>query len=169
MKDKILVLPKFEAKEILIFGFLVSVLMFFPFFVHNQWITGPTINAALILMWRRYSLSQGIFWGMVPSIIALSRGLLPLFLAPIVPFIMVSNAILLIALNWGRKVNYFGSLFVAAMLKFAFLFVISRLIFASLLEPKILDKALIMMSWPQFITAFLGGLLAYGCIKLIKE
>ena len=52
------------------------------------------MNAVLIIAAVLLSPFEAVLIGLVPSAVALSSGLLPLALAPMVPFIMIGNAIL---------------------------------------------------------------------------
>src|SRR3989339_550766 len=69
---------------------LASVL---PFYIHIQWITGPVINAILIIALFLLGIRSAFLFCLVPSLMALSGGLLPPILAPIVPFIMIGNIV----------------------------------------------------------------------------
>ncbi len=145
--------------------------------VHSQWITGPIVNMALILAVFLIGARGALLIGMLPSTIALGTGLLPAVLAPMVPFIIISNAILILAIDLlGRDVacyistkKYFLGLFLAAGLKYLFLFFTSSLVIDLLLNKSVAVKVAQMMSWPQFFTAMLGGILAWAVLKILKK
>lgn len=152
-------LPLLERKE-LVLSVLYSFLIFFiPFFVHQQLITGPIINALLLLSFLHIGKSKAYFLALIPSTVALSRGLLPMNLAPMVPFIMISNC-LYIEVFSRLKNNGFLAIFVASALKTLFLFTISKLLMEKILAAALASKIATMMSWPQLATALLGGALA---------
>ena len=105
----------------------------------------------------------------MPSTIALSTGLLPFVLAPMVPFIMIGNAVLVMAFYYLKRQNYVFRLGLAALLKFTFLHYAVVLVMANLIEQGAVAKLMIMMSWPQFFTAVIGGIIIYPIFKVLKK
>jgi hypothetical protein len=140
--------------------------MIIPSFIHSQWITGPIVNATLIIATVIIGPMEAILLGLMPSTFALATGLLPLPLAPMVPFIMIGNAVLVVIFHYSRGQNFAIRLGISALLKFAFLHFSVVFIMSALLQNEIVSKLAIMMSWPQFVTAIIGGVIAYPIIKL---
>ena len=66
-----------QAKVILFAVFLAVVTMV-PAFIHIQWVTGPMVNAVLILALVLIGPMEAVLLGLMPSTVALSAGLLPL-------------------------------------------------------------------------------------------
>jgi len=153
-----------KAKAV-IFALFLGVAIIVPSFLHSQWITGPIINAVLILATVIIGPMEAILLGLMPSAVALSTGLLPLPLAPMVPFIMIGNAVLVVFIHYMRGQNYALNLGVSALLKFSFLHFSVVFIMPNLLQNEIVSKLAVMMSWPQFATAVIGGMIAYPIIK----
>lgn len=144
----------------LLFSFLI---FFIPGFVHQQFLTGPIVNALLILSLLYLGKSPALLLALIPSTVALSRGLLPLSLAPMLPFIMISNCLYLLTfaqLKTEHQTKNFLAIFVAALIKASFLFLISKLLMENLLAAPLASKIASMMSWPQLWTAVLGGVIA---------
>lgn len=141
-----------------------------PAFIHVQWLTGPIVNALLILTLAFCGIRSALLLALIPSTVALSSGLLPALLAPAVPFIMISNVILILTVDYFMKKNkYIWGVAIGALLKFVFLFS-SVTVISNLLYKKELATAVsTMMSWPQFYTALLGGLVAWFFIKKFKN
>ena len=156
------------------FAGLASVAMFLPYLIHIQWITGPIVNAVLILTLLKFGLRNAVAIAMVPSLMALSGGLLPIVLAPVVPFIMIGNMILILCVDWSYnnfkdKVNgYWFGVLLGASLKFLFLFFSVNIISGLLIQQELAVKVAQMMSWPQLYTALLGGVIAWGVWKRLK-
>lgn len=151
---------------------LIIVASILPRFIHNQFITGPIVNATLFL--AAYILGSGsaILVGLVPSVVALSSGLLPVTLAPIVPFIMISNAILILVFNGIKKMTgFYGvSAIAASLIKYLFLYISVSLVTNLIAQKTIaLKAATIMMAWPQLVTALAGAIVAFGILKLINK
>lgn len=141
---------------------LSALIFFIPAFVHQQLLTGPIINALLLLSFLYLGKSKAFFLALIPSTVALSRGLLPLTLAPMVPFIMISNCLyieLFARLRAETPARDALAVVLAAVAKATFLFGISKLVMINILSVALADKIALMMSWPQLATALLGGFL----------
>jgi hypothetical protein len=151
--------------QTLVFVGLVSIAPLFPL----QGIAGPIVNAllyiAVIFLGVRYALFVCIF----PSIISLSTGLLPVVLAPMIPFIILGNIILVLLFAYFKEKSYWLGVVVASVAKFIFIFAASQVIIDKFLPSNIAPAIANMMSWPQLFTALLGGVIAYAFLKFIKK
>lgn len=140
---------------------LIALATIAPLLGHNQFITGPLVNATLFLAVIWLSGRDAVLVGLVPSLIALSVGLLPAVLAPMVPFIMVSNALLIVIFSLLYKKSFFVAVIAASILKFLFLFATSNIVINLLMKKEVAAKVAAMMSWPQLVTALIGGVLVF--------
>ena len=154
--------------KVITFGILLILIAVVPSIVHFQWITGPMVNAILIIAAITIGPMEAIMLGLMPSTVALATGLLPLPLAPMIPFIMIGNAIMIMTFYY-MKDNFWAGITIAALFKFAFLHGSVLLVMSKLLDGKIVSKLAVMMSWPQFATAIIGGVIAYFILKGIKK
>ena len=125
----------------------------------NQWITGTIVNAIIFLAVWRVGIVNATFVAALPSSIALVRGLLPAPMAILVPYIIVSNLVLILIFYFFKKHRLTGVI-AASAAKFAFLFVITTL-FIPISHPLIG-----MLQWPQLATALAGGLITASIIKI---
>jgi hypothetical protein len=174
-KTKIAALERSDWKSITWFVGLMAVAIVLPRLIHNQFITGPIVNATLFL--GAYYLGNGaaVMVGLVPSVVALSSGLLPLPLAPMVPFIMISNALLIVVFNWVRKIfpdskGFGSSAILASLTKYLFLYLTSLFVIKAILPSTLATKAMaVMMAWPQLVTALVGAVIAFGIIRILKK
>lgn len=130
---------------------------------HNQWVTGTIVNALLFITAWRFGIVNSILVATLPSSIALLRGLLPAPMALLVPYIIFSN-ILLISIFLMLKKNLSYGIFISSLAKFGFLFGVSLYF-----TPKLLAPLVVMMQWPQLITALAGGFVAAGTITFLKK
>jgi len=137
--------------------------------IHSQWLTGPIVNMALILAVYMVGIRGALLIGILPSTIALGTGLLPSVLAPMIPFIILSNTILILVVDWFKNYNYFTGLIFAAGAKYLFLFITSTIVINLLVNQALAVKVAVIMSWPQFFTALIGGVLAWGILKILKK
>ncbi|OGI27097.1 MAG: hypothetical protein A2359_02295 [Candidatus Moranbacteria bacterium RIFOXYB1_FULL_43_19] len=128
----------------------------------NQWVTGTIVNALLFLAVWRVGFVNAAFVATLPSSIALMRGLLPAPMAVLIPFIILSNIILVAAFYTLKKYPLAG-IVSASFLKFFFLFAITSYLI------KVASPLLVMMHWPQLFTALAGGLIAIGIVKITNS
>ena len=75
----------------------IAVIM--PLF-HNQLLTGPIINALFYIAVVLFGVERALIIALIPSVVALSVGLLPALIFPIVPFIIIGNIIQIISFNF---------------------------------------------------------------------
>lgn len=164
-----------NVSELTKFLGLAGVATILPFYIHLQWITGPIINAILILALFLVGIRSAIVICLVPSLMALSGGLLPAVLAPMVPFIMIGNVIFVLTIEffYSKFKNdfrgYWFGIFFGALIKFIFLFYSVSFISKLLIKQELAIKVAQLMSWPQFFTALMGGVLAWLVLKWLKR
>jgi len=137
--------------------------------VKQQLIVGPIVNATLFISAATIGTAGAIMVGLVPSVISLSVGLLPPVLAPVIPFIMISNALLVSVFAIFRKRNFFLGIVAASIIKYLFLYVTSSVVINLLLKKEVASSVAQMMSWPQLVTALAGGVLAWVFLRGAKR
>ncbi|MCR4335815.1 MAG: hypothetical protein NUV57_04740 [archaeon] len=165
---------KSENLGLLVFGFAV---FFIPFiFGHstnfpNQLIVGSLVNALLASSALHLTLKKSLPIILLPAIAAVLSGFIfgsfSIFLAFLVPFIWIGNAIYVYFiknLKIVNKMNYAGAVFISSMLKALFLFISTLILVNLAIVPEIF---LLPMGLVQFGTALVGGML--GGITLLKK
>lgn len=168
-------MEKVDTKTMSWFLGLSTTAMVLPFVIHLQLATGPIINAILILVLFIVGIRSALVVALIPSMMALVGGLLPTILAPAVPFIMISNVIFIITIDWfynsikDQQRGYWTGVLVGAGLKFAFLLISVQFISKLLIKQELAVKVAQMMSWPQFATAVAGGVVAWSVLKWLKK
>jgi len=167
MNNKVEILTITRTK-VITFVVLLGIASSVPLF-HNQFITGPIVNATLLIAVALLGVRDGLLIGLIPSSIALATGLLPAVLAPMIPFIIVGNAILVVTFGFLKGKNYWLGVISGSVLKFVFLFGTSSIVTGLLLNQQLAANVAVMMSWPQLVTALAGGLLAYGFLQSTKK
>lgn len=133
--------------------------------LQNQFITGTIVNAILFISVFVSGISGAIAIAFFPSLISLGLGFLPGAMAPMVPFIITGNIILISVFFWLKNKNYWFAAATGSILKFVFLALTSQTIISLFVQKPIAEKIAIMMSWPQLITALSGSFLAYAFFK----
>ncbi len=106
---------------------------------------------------------------------ALAGGLLPPVLAPVVPFIMISNVLFVFTIDYfyqkakNADKGYWLGVCFGAGLKYLFLFLNVKLMASLVLRKDLAVAVTTMMSWPQLATALAGGVLAFVFLKWLKR
>ena len=165
---KTLVLKKEAILALTQMVILVGVATFIPL-LKQQALVGPTVNATLFISTVLLGPQNAILVGLIPRLVSISVGLLPPILAPTVPFIMVSNTLLILTFNYLREKNYWAGIVLASSLKYLFLFSTSSIVITLLLKKDVAPTVSAMLSWPQLATALAGGIIAYLALKAIKK
>lgn len=168
-------IEKVDLKWLARFLAFAGMATFLPFFIHLPWITGPIINAILILVLLLCGLRSAILVACLPSLMALSGGLLPVVLAPAVPYIIISNIIFIFSIDWFYKraksdfQGYWQGVFIGAGLKFVWLFLSISLVAQFFIATPVMAIIRQMFSWSQFVTAVAGGVIAWLVLKFLKR
>lgn len=154
-------------------GFVVATIL--PFFFHVQLVTGPLINAMLILATVILGLRWALVLSIIPSIMALAGGLLLPFMAPVVPFIILSNMLMVALVNYfytrdGNANNgYWKGVLSGALGKSFFLMVAAFGVLSYFQNPQAVKLAVSAFGIIQFLTALVGACLAFLFLKFVKK
>jgi len=173
LKEK--VLANINKKELTWFLTLASLAILIPVFIHVQWIAGPMVNAIFVVTLFLLGVKRALAIAIVPSLIALSSGTLPAMLAPAVPFIVMGNMIYILSINYiyanfsNKEKGYWQGIFLGSGLKFAFLFLSSGFIIKIFTSETVAVKIGQMMTWTQFMTALMGGMIAWIILKRLDR
>jgi len=132
----------------------------------NQVITGVIVNATLFIGAYYLSTSQALLLGILPGSMALAFGLLPPVLAPMLPFIIIGNSILVLSFSYLRKFNFWVGGAVSAILKFAFLYGMSFIVTGLIINQQVAASASEMMGLIQLVTALLGFIVASIAVRV---
>ena len=166
-KTKILALKGEKAFLLIQFIALVGIATVAPL-LNQQAITGPIVNATLFISVILLGVQNAILVSLIPSLIALSVGLLPSFLAPMIPFIMVGNIVLIMVFDYLKNKSFWLRMILASVSKFIFLLSTSSLVISLISKEEIISKVSIMMGWSQLLTALAGGFIAYIFLNSLK-
>ena len=148
---------------------ILGIALVAPLFPLQQ-VTGPIINALLFIAVVMLGIKQTLPICFVPSIMAFMAGLLLPVMIPIVPFIMLANVVLVVSFSYFYQKNFWLGIGIASFAKFIFIWSTTSAIANLFIKtPAIVNKVAQLMSWPQLVSALLGGLLAYAFLKFIKR
>ena len=164
-----------DVRSVSTFLGLAGLTILIPFFIHLQWLTGPFVNAMLIITLFILGIRSALILCLIPSLMALSGGLIPPFLAPAVPFIMISNVIYILCIDWlynnfkDNASGYWWGVFVGSTAKFLFLLFSMNFIARIMTKSEWTAKVAQMFSWPQLATALIGGMIVWVILKWLKR
>ena len=161
--EKVIPLVSFRSRAILETSIATVVAVIVPAILahtpQNQFIVGPIINAILFWMALRVGIANALFIAVIPSMIALFRGMLPIQATTIIPFIILGNCVMILVFSLigtphGVSSTRYGAYLQIILAALAKTLVIALPAFFILNLPSTVS---FMMSWPQLITAFVGG------------
>ena len=142
----------------------------------SQFVTGSLVNLILIVSVMTCGLSSGLTVAFISPIFAKLLGIGPLW--AIIPFIILGNAVLVLAWRAIGKRKFANAhivrivaLFVAAVCKFLMLYVgIVQVAVPLLLNlpEQAAAKISVLFSFPQLITASIGGALALIILPVVE-
>ncbi len=149
----------------------------------GQLVTGSCVNAVLAISVLVGGLSCGLVVALCSPVLAFLLGIAPQILT--VPAIMVGNTVFVVLLrlladktgkNIGKQVIAWLA---AAAAKFAVLYAIVVWLICSLLSQQLLEKGLMKapmlkvlpatFSWPQLLTALIGGAVALMIAPVLRK
>jgi hypothetical protein len=157
-----------QRTDILLLAILLTMSTLAPL-AGNQFISGTIVNCVLIFATSILGVSYGLLVGVIPSTVALAVGLLPAVLAPVVPYIILGNIVLVMAFAYLKNVNYWLGAIGGAVLKFGLLTGAASLVIGLMANGKAAANVAYMMSWPQLVTALAGGIAAFGLLHLRQK
>ena len=160
-QENIISLPniKLIATKVFQLSIFVALAVVAPYF-GNQLITGSVVNTLLFISTSIIGLESAFLLCLIPSLISIYTGLLPLALAPMIPFMMTGNALLVLIFSKLSKKSFWFGAVSASLIKFAFIY------FAGMI---FLKNISLMISWPQLATAIAGACIAFLFLKVIKK
>ena len=146
----------------------------------GQFVTGSCVNAVLAVTVLMVGLSSGLTVALVSPVCAYLLGIAPNLVA--VPAIMAGNTVFVLALVlicgkalWRQLTAWLS----AAVAKFAVLYTLVVVLICgplsgTLLEAGLMKKPMIAVmtasfSWPQLVTALIGGALALILVPVLKK
>ncbi|PLX28044.1 hypothetical protein C0583_02325 [Candidatus Parcubacteria bacterium] len=171
--SKVISLPKTQSASLFV-GLAVFATIL-PFFIHLQWITGPLVNAVLLIALFILGTRSAVVIGVVPSLMALAGGLLPVIMAPVVPFIMVSNALFVLSSKYfydkmlTKNNSYIYATVIASILKFIFLYLSANYILHYIVKSAVASKVVLLFSWPQLSSSLIGSMIAFVVLKYLRR
>lgn len=158
-----------KTKHITRTGILLAVTLVIQMMGMPQLVTGSAVNAMLLIALLTVGVLEASIIGCITPIIALMVGIIKPPLAPVIPFIIGGNVILVVGFYHLKKINNYMALIVAALAKFILLFGATKLVLATMLPEPIFKKVAVTFGVTQFFTAMAGGVIALIIVPLLKN
>ena len=149
----------------------------------GQLVTGSCVNAVLAVAVLVGGIASGLTVALISPVLAFLLGIAPQILT--VPAIMGGNAVYVAALylladrNGKNLLRQIAAWLVAALAKFATLYFLvvkiicgvlaESLLAAGTMKPPMLQALPATFSWPQLITALIGGAVALAIVPVLRK
>jgi len=140
---------------------LLAVALVFQFSRLGQAVTGPAVNATLLIASVLIGPWGSVGIGMLTPLTAFFLGVLKPVLAPAIPFIMVGNGVLALAFGYGRRVNPYLAVAAGAVVKFLALAAGVRYLVPLFFNVNLPPPVTVALTWPQLLTALGGAVVAF--------
>lgn len=173
MKNKIAILTKirpwigYKTSDLTwTVGLITAVIIAPAILAHtpaNQIVTGTIVNSLLFITAYRLPFVNALMIAILPSSVALMRGLLPAPMVTLIPFIIISNTVLISTFSALKKTPLVGVL-AASMAKFVLLYLSIWIV-----GQQLNSQLVAMFQWPQLLTALLGGFVFLNLLKLFQK
>ncbi len=139
----------------------------------GQFVTGSCVNAVLAVAVLTCGLASGLTVALLSPFMAFLLGIGPQLIY-IVPAIAVGNTVFVTLLHFLYKakiINRIIALAVASLTKFTALYLLVSVLLCNILplKPPQITTFQAMFSWPQLITALIGGAVAMAIVPVIKK
>jgi len=136
----------------------------------SQLITGTIINSLFFIASEKLNKKTLYFLLVLPSLGAISHNVLfgpqTIFLFYFLPFIWIGNYLQINVFSLAKRQNYFFRILLSALTKYFLLFTMANVYYGIHVVPQLFITS---MGTIQFITAGLGGLLAYFILRALKK
>lgn len=149
-------------------GVFLALAIAAPLFLKNKFVISTIINSILLLTVATIGITRSIIVCIVPSIVAISVGLLPSMLLPFIPLIMVSNIVLVVIFDAFQKYSHFFALFLAALIKCSFLYSLGWIAKTVFKNSSFLKPIVAVVNIHQVIGAFSAAATVFVIITLLK-
>ena len=140
-------------------------------FTGKQLLTGSLVNLVLFVFTAVAGTWSGVIIGLCSAVLARLIGIGPIL--PVVPVVAGGNAVLCLLFGLLRKQPRWPGLLTVALpaaVKCGFLWLLVPAVIRAVGLPDKQAAALsVMFSWPQAVTALLGGLLALAILPRLQK
>lgn len=133
----------------------------------STFLIGSLVNASFLITYELVGLWSAMIIVTIAPIVAYFQGmlLLPVFIVPVA----IGNAVLVLVYHLLRNIKK-AAVFFAAFTKTLVLYsLFTWLLTFIVINPKIAAALMFAMSWPQFVTGIIGGVLSLIVVAKYKK
>ncbi|MBA1335446.1 MAG: hypothetical protein HPY66_1071 [Firmicutes bacterium] len=163
---------RFITRTALLLALTVVFQMMRPFIplspLGSNFIIGSLVNASLATA----SVMVGMWGGIIISVAAPVIAFMQQHIAFVwlVPIVAGGNAALVLLYGWWYRKNKWTGIALSSVVKFVLLFAMVKTAVSVLVVPPPAAAMLtLMFSWPQLVTAVIGGIIAVPVIERLKD
>ncbi len=137
----------------------------------NNFIVGPLVNLCVLVAAMIAGIGGGVAIAVLSPFTSLINNHAPLASALLLyaPVISVANLILVIVFYFLYNKNKYAGVILGSILKFGFLYGSINLFLNIFQFPKFSKILLALFSWPQLVTALVGGFIAIPVITRLRN
>ncbi len=163
---------RFITRTALLLAIAISFQIIGKFIPYNNFIVGPIVNAVLIVATALSGIWSGTAIAVIAPLVSAFTNKAPI--APLIigfsPFIILGNFVIVLAFHLLRKKSRILGVVVGAVIKFAVLYTAIS-IFTSVVQmkPQVAATLTNLFSWPQLITALVGGAIALAVLATMGK
>ncbi len=144
--------------------------------LHSQFIIGSLVNAVLIVATAMVGIYPALLISIIAPVVSFFQGHLPQALPFMIPIVAVGNALIVVVYGALKNRNEYIAIVAGAIVKWGFLFYAVKLmlnIVKGNIPEQMFGKLSTLLSaafsWPQLVTALIGGLIAIIVIRMLKK
>ena len=162
---------QFMTRTALLLALVITLQMAGRFIPNNNFIVGPLVNACLLVSTALAGVWSGIIIAVASPFTSLINNHAPVAAAllPFAPFVAAGNAVYVLSYYLLRKKSAIAGVGIGSVLKFGFLYAAINIFLQVFNFPKFAKVLTFLFSWPQLVTALLGGVVALAAIKALKN
>lgn len=141
---------------------------------YSQFIIGSLVNAVLIIAAGAVNVYSGIVVSVITPIVAYLQGQLPLPI--IIPVVAIGNALIVVVYHLLQKYNKYVGVISGSIVKALFLYLgiqqALKIVQGTIPDAqftKISTALSASFSWPQLVTALIGGFIALLVLKMLNR
>lgn len=163
---------KFITRTALLLAIAIAFQIFGKFIPYNNFIVGPIVNAVLIVATAIAGIWSGTAIAVIAPLVSAFTNKAPI--APLIlgfsPFIILGNFVIVLAFHLLRKKNKVLGVILGAILKFAVLYTAITIFTSAVqMKPQVALTLTNLFSWPQLITALVGGAIALAVLATVGK
>ncbi len=162
---------QFLTRTAMLLAIVIVIQMVGRLLPNSNFVVGPLVNACLLISVALIGLKGGVIISIAAPFTSLINNHAPIATAllPFAPFVALGNFVFVVIFYFLMKKNKIAGVIAGSVIKFAFLYGAINAFLYVFDFPKFAKILLTLFSWPQLITAIIGGFVALAVIKVLEK